>query len=238
MRFTWRGHAAYEIVTAQRKTILVDPFVENGLTRVDVRDLRPDLILLTHGHGDHTGSVLSWPDTPVVTLPELAGWLEHSGMRRVTGMNIGGFHSPFEGLRVWMAPALHSSGINAAPLAHGTSAYGGAPCGFVVDDGDTRAYVAGDTGIFGDMRTVIRDLLAPHVAILPIGDHYTMGPEHAARAVEWLGVSVAVPYHYDTFPVIAQDPHVFEKHVKPPARVVIPRVDGSFEVRAGRLIEP
>jgi L-ascorbate metabolism protein UlaG (beta-lactamase superfamily) len=237
MRFTWHGHAFYRIETAGGKTILVDPFVENGATRVKVQDLRPDLILLTHGHGDHTGSILSWPAVPVVTVVELGAWLTKSGMRKVTGMNVGGFHEPFPGLRVWMAPATHSSGISAAPLPNGTPSYGGNPCGFVVDDGETRAYLAGDTGLFGDMRAVIRDLLRPHVAILPIGDHYTMGPEHAAVAAEWVGAGVVAPYHYNTFPVISQDPQAFARKVGGKAKVVIPEVDGSFEVRGGTLRE-
>lgn len=235
MKLTWHGHAFYRIETAGGKTVLVDPFVENGATRVKVRDLRPDLILLTHGHADHVGSILSWPDVPVVTVPELAGWLGKSGMKKATGMNVGGFHTPFEGLRLWMAPAVHSSGINDATLANGAASYGGNPCGFVLDDGDTRAYVAGDTALFGDMRAVIRDLLVPDVAILPIGDHYTMGPEHAAVAASWLGARVVAPYHYGTFPVISQDPHAFARRVGDRAQVVVPQVDGGFEVRGGRL---
>jgi L-ascorbate metabolism protein UlaG (beta-lactamase superfamily) len=235
MRFIWHGHAFYRIETAGGKTVLVDPFVENGLTRARVRDLRPDLILLTHGHADHVGSILSWPEAPVVTVPELAAWLAKGGMTRVTGMNVGGFHSPFPGLRLWMAPAVHSSGIDDATLGNGTPSYGGNPCGFVLDDGDTRAYVAGDTALFGDMRAVIGDLLRPDVAILPIGDHYTMGPEHAAVAARWLGAGVVAPYHYNTFPVITQDPQAFARGVGDAARVVVPEVDGGFEVRGGRL---
>ena len=235
MRFTWHGHAFYHVETRDGRSVLVDPFIENGRTRKRVQDFRPDLILLTHGHADHTGSVLSFPDVPVVTVPELAGWLAKSGMKRVTGMNLGGFHSPWEGLRLWMAPALHSSGVNAATLPNGTASYGGNPCGFVLDDGETRAYVAGDTGLFSDLRHVVGDLLKPHVAILPIGDHYTMGPEHAAVAARWLGAPIVVPYHYGTFPVISQDPKEFARLVGSAATVVIPDVDGGFEAKGGKL---
>jgi L-ascorbate metabolism protein UlaG (beta-lactamase superfamily) len=108
--------------------------------------------------------------------------------------------------------------------------------GFVVDDGETRFYHAGDTGLFGDMRTVIRDMLQPHVAAVPIGDHYTMGPEHAARAVEWLGVNVAVPMHYDTFDAIKVDAQEFVRRVGATARVVVPPVDGGFEMRGAHYL--
>ena len=235
MRLTWHGHACYHVETRAGQSILVDPFLDNGLTRTRADAIHPDLVLLTHGHQDHTGSILGFPDAKVVTLPELAAWLAKNGMRHVTGMNVGGFHEPLDGVRVWMAPALHSSGIEAAPLPDGTLPYGGAACGFVVDDGETRLYLAGDTGIFGDMRTVIRDLLQPHVAILPIGDHYTMGPEHAAVAARWVGAALVIPYHYGTFPVITQDPEAFARKVVAAATVHVPKVDEPFEVTGGRL---
>ncbi|HEX2021543.1 MAG TPA: metal-dependent hydrolase [Candidatus Thermoplasmatota archaeon] len=235
MHVTWHGHACYSIETRQGKRILVDPFLTGGPSRRGPADFRPDAVLLTHGHGDHTGDVLSFPDAHLVTNWEIGAWALARGMKRVTRMNVGGFAKPLDGVRVWMAPATHSSGLDASPLPDGTLGYGGGACGFVVDDGETRLYVAGDTGLFGDMRTVIRDVMQPHAALLPIGDLFTMGPEHAAIAAEWLGVDVASPCHYDSFPPIRQDPQEFARRVGARAKVVVPRVDEGFDLDEGRL---
>jgi L-ascorbate metabolism protein UlaG (beta-lactamase superfamily) len=234
MRITWHGHACYHLETARGTSILVDPYLENGKTTKRVGDFDPDVVLLTHGHGDHTGSVLAFRDAHVVSNWEIGAWLEKNGVTERTAMNVGGFARPVPDVRVWMAPALHSSGLDAAALANGTLAYGGSPCGYVVDDGETKLYIAGDTGLFGDMRTVVRDVLAPDAAILPIGDLFTMGPEHAAIAVDWLGVRVATPCHYGTFPPIEQDPDDFARRVGRKAEVRVPKVDEGFEVVGGR----
>lgn len=235
MRITWHGHSFYHVETRDGTSILVDPYFENGKTRKRVREFHPDVVLLTHGHGDHTGSVLEYKDAHAVTNWEIGQWLRKNGMRTQTMMNVGGSTKPKPGLRLFMTPANHSSGLDAAPLANGTLAYGGSPCGFLVDDGETRLYVAGDTGLFGDMRAVIRDVLKPDVAILPIGDLFTMGPEHAAIAAEWLGVKVATPCHYGTFPPIEQDPQAFAKPLLGKVDVRVPRVDEGFEVAGGKV---
>lgn len=239
MDIRWHGHAFFSLLTSNGKRILIDPFVENGFTARRVRDFAPDLVLVTHAHADHVGSALEW-DAPIVTNHENSIVL--GGRRRsrggdapVIGMGAGGFLRR-DGLRIWCAPAVHSSGFDDRE-SEGVVGYGGTANGFVVDDGETRFYHAGDTAIFGDMRTVIRDLLQPHVAAVPIGDHYTMGTEHAARAVEWLGVDVAIPMHYDTFEPIRADPKDFERRVGTHARVVVPPVDGGITVRGGRIVE-
>lgn len=230
MQIRWHGHAFFSLLTREGKLVLIDPFVENGMTRRRVEDFRPDLVLVTHAHDDHVGSTLDF-DAPVVAGHELAGLLAKRGAR-AQGMGIGGFYRA-AGVRVWCAPAMHSSGFDDG---EGGFLYGGSPTGFVVDDGETRFYHAGDTGLFGDMRHVIRDMLQPHVAAVPIGDHYTMDPEHAARAVEWLGVGVALPMHYGTFDVLVGDPHDFAARVGSAAEVVVPEVDGGVEVKGGRVV--
>lgn len=236
MRISWHGHSFYHVETRGGTSVLIDPFVENGKTRKQVRDFDPDVVLLTHGHGDHTGSVLEFRDALVVSNWEIGVWLEKAGVTNRTAMNVGGSCRPARDLRVHMTYATHSSGLDAAPLADGTLGNGGNPCGYLLDDGETRLYVAGDTGLFGDMKWVIRDVLKPDVALLPIGDLFTMGPEHAAIAVEWLGVKVASPSHYGTFPPIEQDPHEFAKRVADKARVVVLDVDGAFEAKGGRVV--
>ena len=228
MDIRWHGHSFFSLVARDGTKVLVDPFVENGLTRKTVRDFSPDIILVTHAHDDHVGSAAEM-GAPVVATYELAALLEERGAPSSVGMNVGGFWRRGK-LRVWCAPAAHTSGFH-------DGRYGGVACGFVVDDGETRFYHAGDTGIFGDMRTVVRDLLQPHVGAVPIGDHFTMGPEHAARAVEWLGVNVAVPMHYGTFDLIQADPHEFAKRVGSAARVVVPPVDGGFVMQGSRFVK-
>lgn len=235
MRIDWHGHACYHVTTRDGKRILVDPFLEAG-TAKRARDFDPDLVMITHGHADHVGSALDFTRAHHVSNWEIGAWLEANGVARRTAMNVGG-GARVAGVRLWMAPAAHSSGLDAAASPNGTLGYGGSPCGYVIDDGETRLYVAGDTGLFGDMRAVIRDVVKPDVAILPIGDLFTMGPEHAAIAAEWLGVKVATPCHYNSFPPIAQDPDAFARPLRGKVDVRVPAVDAGFDVRGGRVVE-
>lgn len=177
MRLTWHAHAFFEVETRQGKKIVIDPFTENPLTKTRPEDLDPDLVLITHGHHDHSGSVLELK-APVLSIFEVATWLERQG-REATGMNIGGSYR-FEDVRIWMTPAVHSGGLPEEGAT--TLGNGGASTGFLIDDGETRFYHAGDTALFGDMKTVIGEVMKPDVAALPIGDLFTMGPEHAAIA--------------------------------------------------------
>lgn len=231
MELRWHGHSFFSVLTASGTRLVVDPFFQATRKRPD--DIKADLVLVTHAHGDHAGDAAKL-GAPILSVHETAEELARRGAS-ATGMGIGGFYR-FRDVKIWCAPAHHSSSFDGD---EGSPANGGDPCGFVVDDGTTRFYHAGDTGIFGDMRTVIRDLLQPHVAAVPIGDHYTMGVEHAARAVDWLGVRLALPMHYDTFPAIRADPKEFERFVAlhaPQARVVVPPVDGGVEVRGPNIV--
>jgi L-ascorbate metabolism protein UlaG (beta-lactamase superfamily) len=197
LKVKWLGHATFLVTSSQGLRVLVDPFIANNPScPADAKRVGPiDVVLITHGHADHcedAAAIGRESGATVVASPELAAWLERQGLKHVRPMNIGG-RQRVAGLDVVMVPALHSS---SAP--DGT--YLGPAAGFIVRFPDAPGlYFAGDTGLFGDMR-LIRDLYAPAIAFLPIGDRFTMGPEDAAIAAEWLNVQAIVPMHYGTFP--------------------------------------
>ena len=169
-------------------------------------------MLITHGHSDHCEDAVTIAretGATVVASPELASWLERQGVKHLRPMNIGG-RQHLSGLDIVMVSALHSS---SAP----DGAYLGPAAGFVVRFEDRLTiYFAGDTALFGDMR-LIRDQYAPDVAFLPIGDRFTMGPEDAAIAAEWLGVKTIVPMHYGTFPALTGTVDELRAHAVPRA---------------------
>jgi len=213
IKITWLGHATFRIETPGGKTVLVDPWVagnpkcpekEKNLAKVDV-------MLCTHGHGDHIGDAVEIAkkhDPMVVGMPELCGWLEGKGVKRVSGMNKGGTQTVGD-IKVTMVHAVHSSGIQDG----NHMVYGGEACGYVVEfSNGVKIYHAGDTCVFGDMA-IIREIYAPGICMLPIGDHYTMGPREAAYACKLLKPKMVVPMHYGTFPVLTGTPAEFRKLV-------------------------
>jgi L-ascorbate metabolism protein UlaG (beta-lactamase superfamily) len=215
LSITWLGHATFIIVTPGGKRIVTDPWLEgNPACPADRKRIdAADLILLSHGHSDHSGDVVNVAratNAPVVAIFELANWLERKGLQNVIGMGIGGT-VPVAGLDVSMVPAVHSSSI----AENGVTVYLGPPTGFVVRMENRQAfYFAGDTALFGDMR-LIGEMHKPDVAFLPIGDHYTMGPDAAARACAFLGVRQVVPMHFGTFPVLTGTPDRLKHLVDP-----------------------
>lgn len=226
MELTWHGHACIGLATDPDTDVLVDPFLtENPVAETDPTDLAPDVVALTHGHFDHVADAHRF-DAPVLCQPELTGMLADRGHDDAVGFNVGGTYEQ-AGVAFTMVQAFHSSGVPGDDADF--EGYGGTPAGYVIDDGSTAVYVAGDTGLFGDMRTVVGDVHDPDAAVLPIGDHYTMGPGDAATAVDWLGVAAAVPVHYDTFPPIEQDPDAFADAVDG-ADVAVPAVGQTIEL--------
>jgi L-ascorbate metabolism protein UlaG (beta-lactamase superfamily) len=206
LSITWLGHATFLVRTTGGKRLLFDPWVTgNPSSPPEAKKVAElDLILLTHGHSDHTGDAVSIgrsSGAQTVAPFELSLWLQKKGLKNVTGMNPGGTVH-MHGLSITMVPAVHSSSVE----EDGRIVYLGVATGYVIrfEDGLT-AYYAGDTALFGDMQ-LIGEMYRPQIAFLPIGDFYTMGPEQAAKASELLGVKQIIPMHYGTFPALTGTP--------------------------------
>ena len=215
---TWLGHAAFRIDSDRGKRIYVDPFLQgNPKTPEDEKSPeRVDIIALTHGHSDHAGEVADlskrFTDAPIVAQVEVKGWLGKQGANvgDLPGINKGGSHE-IDGIRFTLTNAFHSSSAD-----DGT--YLGESCGIVIRLEEGRSvYFAGDTCVFGDMQLIAR-LYKPDVAVLPIGDWFTMGPEEAAVALELLGNPRCVPSHWGTFPLLSGTPDRLAE-LAPDARV-------------------
>jgi L-ascorbate metabolism protein UlaG (beta-lactamase superfamily) len=199
---TWLGHAAFRIESDRGKRVYVDPFLSGNpaTPESEKQPERVDVIAVTHGHSDHVGDTVElsqrFPDAAIVTFLELNGWLGNEGANvgPLPGLNKGGTRD-VDGIRFTMVNAFHSSSSNEGH-------YLGEAAGIVVrlEEGRT-IYFAGDTCVFGDMALIAR-LYPLDLAVLPIGDWFTMGPVEAALALELLGNPRCVPCHYGTFPVL------------------------------------
>jgi L-ascorbate metabolism protein UlaG (beta-lactamase superfamily) len=213
--FTWLGHATFVFRSSNGKRIIVDPWVTgNPACPESARKVGElDLMLVTHGHSDHTGDAVSIARSSgadVVAPYETAVWLQSKGLQKVTGMNPGGTVR-MHGLAITMVPAIHSSSVD----EDGKTRYLGVASGYVIAfENGLTVYFAGDTCVFGDMR-LIGELYKPTIGFLPIGDLYTMGPEQAAKACELLGIQQVVPMHYGTFPALTGTPAQLRDLVKP-----------------------
>ncbi len=204
---TWLGHAAFSITTTEGKVVLIDPFLSgNPACPDELREPQTvDVILITHGHGDHLGDAvpiaLRTQPAAVITTADIANWLEKQGVGNIVGMNKGGTVRA-AGLAVMMVHAEHTSTI----MDGDTLIPAGESVGYVITfSSGLRLYAAGDTALFGDMALIGRRY-RPDIAIVPIGDHYTMGPDDAAEACRMLGVKQVIPCHYGTFPLLTGTP--------------------------------
>jgi len=196
MELTWFGHSCF--LLKGNRSVLIDPFVLDGEVPKN-----PDIVAVTHGHADHLGETVTLNRT-TVTINEVAKYLASRGLEAV-GMNIGG-SIEVDGVKFTMTQAIHSAWIEECGLGFA----GGGSAGFVIGMNGKRVYHAGDTALFSDMK-LIGELWHPDVAILPIGDRFTMGPEEAMIAARYVGAPLVIPMHYNTWPVIEQDPSYFKQ---------------------------
>jgi L-ascorbate metabolism protein UlaG (beta-lactamase superfamily) len=207
-RVQWLGHAC-SLIESEGQRILIDPFLTGNPAAAITADKAPaDFILISHGHGDHVGdsvAIAKRTGATVIANYEISLWLEKQGVQKAHGMQHGGGRTfPFG--RVKLTLAFHGS-----MLPDGSN--GGNPCGFLLylKDGK-KIYAAQDTGLFGDMRLIGEEGI--DLAILPIGDNYTMGPDDALRAVKLIEPKRVLPIHYNTWDLIAQDAPAWAERVK------------------------
>lgn len=205
---TWHGHATFTL-NINDHLIVVDPFFasSNPAAKIMPEQAQAHFILQTHGHGDHIADTIplaKHTGALVIGNVEVCNWIKRQGYTNTHGMNIGGgWQFPFG--RVQMTPALHSSS-----LPDGT--YGGYPGGFLITTDSHKIYIAGDTALFSDMALIGRGGL--DVAILPIGDNFTMGPQDSLWALEWLKPKYVIPCHYNTWPLISVDVQAWAEQVQ------------------------
>ncbi|HTW67632.1 MAG TPA: metal-dependent hydrolase [Bryobacteraceae bacterium] len=212
IQITWLGHATFHIQVESGEALVLDPWIEGNPSYPQGHEIhRADAIALSHGHFDHVNSVIPLAkkfEPKVIAIGEIAGWFESRGVKNAIGMNKGGTVD-LGFVKLTMTHAVHSSSIQDGDK----TIYGGEPAGYILTFQDgRRAYFAGDTSVFSELK-LYAEIYHPELAFLPIGDHYTMGPEEAAYAARMLGAKAVVPMHYGTFPVLTGRPEQLEKHL-------------------------
>jgi len=233
---TWLGHAATRIDTGDGRVILLDPWLQTNPKVPDDQKNQPrvDLMLISHAHADHMADAVpvakaAQPD--VIVIKEIADYLEAQGVVKTNGMNKGGTVH-WNGVDITRVDAVHSSGFmeNDIPIQLGS------PAGYVLrfSDGFTL-YFAGDTDVFESMRT-IGELYKPDLAMLPIGDHFTMGPRQAAHAIRLLGVKRVIPIHYGTFPLLTGTPEALEQEASDVAGLEVIALQPGESMRSGKVL--
>ncbi|MFZ5877879.1 MAG: metal-dependent hydrolase [Chloroflexota bacterium] len=223
---TWHGHATLGLETGGYQ-LVIDPFFSgNPAADIAADAVQADFLLVSHGHGDHVGDAVAIArrtGATIVSNFEIASWFGGQGVEKTHGQHIGGGHRhPFGYLKLTLA--LHGS-----VLPDGSN--GGNPCGFLLTTNDGhKLYFAQDTGLFGDMKLIGEEGL--DLAILPIGDNYTMGPDDALRAVKLLEPKFVIPIHYNTWDLLAQDAHAWKERVEreTQTKVVVLKPGESFSI--------
>lgn len=219
MKISWHGHSCVRITTINNYKIIVDPFITgNDLSDLDLETLKVDTIILTHAHSDHVGDTIAIAKrthADVITTVELAEELEKQGVN-THGMNIGGQYKFVFGT-VKFVPAIHSSSYEGREM--------GLAAGVVVSDEISSVYHMGDTALFSDLSLVPHT----HACFIPIGDYYTMGIDDAVKAASLIDSDLFIPIHYDTFPIIEQNPYEFTNKL-PLVNGVVPDIGEEIEL--------
>ncbi len=211
---TWYSHACFQFEVHGTR-ILTDPFLSgNPLAPVTAGEVNPDVIVVSHGHGDHVGDTVAIAKRTgalVISNFEIQNWLAQQGVKNTHPQHIGGAHS-FPWGTVKLTIAHHGSALP-------DGSYGGNPTGLLFYLEGKKIYHACDTGLFYDMKLIGEEGI--DLALLPIGDNFTMGPEDALRAVKLIQPKRVIPIHYDTFPVIEQDPTAWARRAREETNVLV-----------------
>jgi L-ascorbate metabolism protein UlaG (beta-lactamase superfamily) len=211
--YTWLGHGTSSLLIGKHHVVIDPFFLGNPAAASSVEVIEAEFILVTHGHGDHVGDVEKLARATgalVIANAEISSWFEKKGLETHAQHIGGGFQHPFGHLK--FTQALHGSGL---PDGSG----GGNPAGLLISAEGKNIYLAGDTGLFSDMKLIGEEGL--DLAVLPIGDNYTMGPDDALRAVKFLEPKHVIPIHYNTWDIIKQDANAWAQRVQKETQTVV-----------------